>query len=337
MWNSHSGSNSQRGSVAGSVPAATPMGASSDDSKSEGKATVPLLNTVPPAPIGPTTLFGNPMASPSGSSPEAPQPVAPSRTVDYIRCPRLSVLSRRWQPRREWKPHLEAGHAIHAALQAYLCGVEDPEVRLFDVLKQGWPGDEQGFDSTWVDARRGWRKLRAHWETYYEGWKVIACELCLDHPQCGKPTPGVCAIVDLVVERPDGGIVIIDLKTKLQGDPRWDAKDIEAVAPDWQTKDYAWRWWRNTGVVPVERKRVLVICNGPARVLDQGCDFDSDQMFEWLTVAEWTWWLYSQGPAAAMNMPNFTSCQDYGRCPMYDACHVLRLKNLETLYDKVVE
>src|SRR5690242_1767353 len=75
---------------------------------------------------------------------EVIQPIRPSETTDFIRCPRLWRYKHvdGWQaPMAAWTPWQLMGTAIHAGLAVFWRTGAKPEAWAAQALRDGWPAD----------------------------------------------------------------------------------------------------------------------------------------------------------------------------------------------------
>jgi hypothetical protein len=267
-------------------------------------------------------LSANPTANQYISSLETLAPTfAPSPTIDFLRCPALWDQSRRWRKREPWVPHLAAGHAIHAGMASALSGSEtDPQQVALDTLASAWPSADTGewtLEGVSTLVRKGLAKgLKTD---LLEGGNVVAVEACLDHLSCATPTPGACAITDLVTRDAAGNLGITDHKSKLALDARWVEKELRRAEHSWQLFDYARRatlYFQE----PVTWARIhLIICGPSARALTVRVEISEARMLRWFYSACQVWHRMAEGETSQ----NFTACGDYGGCDFYDLCHTL--------------
>lgn len=250
---------------------------------------------------------------------------APSRTLDYLRCPALWDLSARWSPRKSWAPYLEAGHAIHKGMEVALRGLgKNPLLVARESLAASWPGDlgEWTFEGVANLVEKGLKKgLKTD---LLEGGEVVAVEDCLDHahettPSLGPSVPGQCAITDLISRDATGNLGITDHKSKLNLEARWVDKELHRADHNWQLYDYARRAMLRYRE-PVTWARVhLIVCGPTARALTARVQITPARMKNWFRGACFVWALMTAG----RTWQNFNACDDFGGCPMHDMCHTL--------------
>jgi hypothetical protein len=275
---------------------------------------------------------------------QSPTEYPPSQTRDYLKCPRFWGLRQASGGKRGFNVAMEAGSAIHEGLAYFWRG------RSTVVDLKGW--QEESIQAAlnyligvWEDnpdndletvlglITKGLKKGLS--TDLLEGGTLIGVEMCLDHPHLHTPVPGKCSIADFVHRRSDGGVVITDHKTKLSLNPMYVAKELNQIEYDWQTRHYAYRFWRMFGEIPVERRKHLIVCAPTPKAQVSTAVFNPQKLAEFQLSAHF-WWqqMAVSTPLGAINHPNFDSCQDYGGCQFQNPCHVTGLEdffsNLET-------
>ena len=272
---------------------------------------------------------------------------APSRTLHWLRCPRLSQYAREWEPPGEWTPNLLVGQAIHAGIAHFLSdGMGDALLgisRAQDFLEQGWPGEQPGIEGASDLMLKGLKKALRQ-DLLGGGW-IVSVEGCLDHdairdgldaPHSG--VPGVCAIADMIHETVHGELSITDHKTKMVLDTKWVAKQLRDTETSWQLFDYARRATLKYGRWVGEIRQHLVICSPIPKSAIETVAITPERLIHWTRSAEVVWArmraderMAADGGGHLAYPMNWTSCWDFTRnddeappgCPMFDGCHRL--------------
>ena len=268
----------------------------------------------------------------------------PTQTMTFMRCPRRWVLSKDWEQRGQWTPNRLAGQAIHAG------AAQQSTLAARHVLEQGWPlgHGEHDLEATWAAVGRGLKKLLAIDPPLVPvgvDWQKV--EACLDHDHLGvsegpPQVPGECAITDLVYSV-KGQVTLVDLKTKLVGgenvaQAEWRMRHtLDELPHDWQLLDYAWRLWRDSGILPSSIRKVIVSCS-PILVREAEIPVTEPMLAQWERAAARWWgemataghpepWIGMAGaielPTLSMEKANYTACEDFGGCPFKLLCHDL--------------
>ena len=271
----------------------------------------------------------------------------PTRTLTWLRCPRLADYETRWGG-REWTPNLLAGKVIHQAMAWWLRSGA-AEFTQYDwaraELELGWPASEDGREACWNLVKAGITVATAQ-EELLEGIRgsLVGVEVCLDHTDTPHtPVPGSCAIADMV-HRPYGWLSITDHKTKLSLDAKWIPKQLRDTETSWQLFDYARRATLLYGEWVKEVRQNLIVCSPKPKAVLETVFISPERLIHWTRSAETVWarmqedaelaWAGRDGKRAgcpdAYPM-NWTSCWDFTRnddgaapgCPMFDGCHRL--------------
>ena len=294
--------------------------------KTERADSVASITVVPPVAGAPPSTGGrNP----------APH-CSPSQTIDYLTCPRLWWLKRRWSRRGAWTPHLALGTAIHRGWAAMLRGEPNATTiaqttLLAEITEQTGVDYEVAQDTNWplddlerlVD--RGLDALERH--TPLAGMQPLLIETPL--------TPHM--IPDVICQDGDS-VTVVDLKTTYKTST-YLADTLADTQHDWQMRQYAWGWRALTDVAPTTMQRVLLVLTPkPAVHVFRAPIGDLDR---WYAQAApiWTHMAALTGATLdAWQLPGATpQCRTkYGRCDFYDGCWGTDLsdKQLGVLYNQ---
>ena len=246
-------------------------------------------------------------------------PVFPPReTQDWLRCPVYRDLSKKWEPRGPWEPNRALGTAIAKGLEVYFKnpGADGP----------AWTACEQSLESEYVEqpawTLEGLKKLAAR------GLKLAleqaATIVATEHILLVEEPVGECR-PDLVTRsKADGQLIVTDGKVSLNLDPRWQDKRLGEYDSDFQFWHYAWRVGEHFGEPVAWTRLQLTVLSPKTRSLLVPYRVTSKRVSFWLQGAQQAWEGMERERQGAPPAPNFMSCHGrYGRCPMYDACHVL--------------
>ena len=269
---------------------------------------------------------------------------APSHTLDYLRCPRLSQYAREWEPAGEWMewvPNLLVGQAIHAGIAWELNGGV-AVLEAVQVLAKGWPHEIPGFEAAQDLMVKGLKKALG--QDLLGGGRLVAVEECLDHEHMATaedgsssydPIPGVCAIADMIHETIHGELSVTDHKSKLVLDSKWINRQIRDTETSWQLFDYARRASLKYNRWVTEIRQHLVVCSPVARSVIETVAITPERLIQWTRSAEEVWGrMYDDELGAGWDWAypmNWTSCWDFTRnedgappgCPYFDGCHRL--------------
>lgn len=248
---------------------------------------------------------------------------SPTETTDYLFCPQYRAY--RWADR--WRSQVAGrmelggivGKAIHAGLAChYRGGAEKPEtvatvaatsglVRL-ETLGVTWPADLAP-EAAALPTKAAWAVQKFLTEPA-PAWHVLAVEQRLGH-----------GVVDLVVEDREGPLVV-DTKTTLKLESRYQASRLLSYATAWQLWDYCHRvseWLQR----PVDRALIQLIILGPVfRVIRHPLEFRDRE--RWLQWSAWPVWRRMEADVGVEHPPrNMTRCHDDGYrkpCAFYGVC-----------------
>lgn len=269
------------------------------------------------------------------------EPVGPTETQDWLRCPSYWHLNRNWEQSGTWKPHLALGAAIGVGLNHLLQGTPDQaENQAVELLQARFvENDEWTVNALEALVHRAIQEAaKTTVKDILATEKVLACELTV-----GKGR------LDLVTRR-EPYLVITDHKTSLQMKSDYVLRNLTEASTDWQLWDYAYRAReyyqqreniivrRHLGVLTPRTKWYVHEVNIRPEVLDR-----------WVGGAQNTWAAINatrQGEdrgvihgSDGLTM-NLRECHGrYGKCPFLDFCHSCAgdEKRAEMIYTRKVK
>ena len=191
------------------------------------------------------------------ASTDKPPVFSPSQTGNFAFCPRYWALEREnWVTRLVEYPELCGvfGTAYAKSMEVYNLAVQrigavPPTPYLGSVIEAGVQDAADAINKIKMDGRyiemvkdREFadtipNKLKKAVELYhkhnpYIGWKVLAVEKTYpDHGNCR---------IDLLVESPQGDIVVVDYKVKIKLEAAWRQKTLSQYTDHWNMMHYAW-------------------------------------------------------------------------------------------------
>ncbi len=246
-------------------------------------------------------------------------PRSPTATSDFLRCPVYAHLRREgWQARGLWTPNRLLGTAIGDALSEHYRGTDQAEPVLQRVILEGYKPCDAWTPETLIKlATKGYKAALA------DNLKAQGDVLMVDEPLPSRARP------DLVQRIPGQGLVVTDTKVTM-------SHGIERIS-EYDTSHQLWHYAWEVGEVvgtPVSWVRVHQVTLTPrvstflhpVRVTPARVAF-------WLTGAERAW----DDMLDYAVVPRFDSCYTkYGRCEMYEACHVLDLDHdrMDAIYER---
>ncbi len=250
----------------------------------------------------------------------APQPVRPSETTDFIRCPRYWHWKHveGWEPPASaWQPWALLGTGVHAGIAAHWKSRPEPAQALTEALGV-WPPDappefsREGLESQALkvlDAVLKWVAREM----------PDAQPIMVEEPlgADGHTTP------DLVT-REEGQLVVTDWKTSWNLAADKVAYRLEGIDRTHQFLHYAWAVGQHLGE-PVKLIRKVVIVGSPRIMVKAATWAPTPEALEyWLTGARQIWKDMGEmraGERVAWQNPN--GCFQYGSkypCAYFDAC-----------------
>ena len=256
------------------------------------------------------------------------QPVRPSETTDFIRCPRLWLYKHveGWEPPASvWTPERLVGSAIHAGIAAYWFNQTDrivpmppPAECLTNVLHQGWPPDAPlEFSQEALESHA--LKVLDKVLTWIGKEMPDAEPLMVEQPLGvdGHTTP------DLVTREP-GGLIVTDWKYTHVLDSDRIRYRLEGLERTHQFLHYAWAVGQEMSA-PVSVFRKVVIVGNPRIVIRAGTFTPEPAALEqWLVSARQMWEDMTEMRAGRkVAYQREAGCFMYGPkwpCPMYEAC-----------------
>ncbi len=259
------------------------------------------------------------------------QPVRPSETTDFIRCPRLWYYKHveGWQPPASaWSPERLVGSLIHAGLAAYWLneGPESlrggplnhtPQDTLHYTMDRDWPPDaplEHSRDANEAHALKVLDKVLAWIAKEMADAEPIMVEQTLRADGC---TP------DLVTREP-AGLTVTDWKYSAHIDPDRVRYRLENIERTHQFLDYCWQVGQTLGE-PVAQFRKVVIVGGPRIIVKEATFTPTPTMLaQWLTGAQQMWQdMAKMRSGDAVAYQREAGCRMYGPkwpCTYEEAC-----------------
>ena len=130
--------------------------------------------------------------------------------------------------------------------------------------------------------------------------------------------------IDLAL-RSDAGVEVWDHKWHLKQDPQWVDKELRRTETMTQLWDYASLWLDQHEEAPVMIGKHMV-AGAPNKAWRHGVAISPTRLAQWRDSrdywlqeaqhAHYRWMVHGLRPAM-----NFSSCFDYGQCPMFAVCH----------------
>jgi hypothetical protein len=248
---------------------------------------------------------------------------SPTRLKDFVTCPLMSALKRKWEPMTtEWEPNRLLGTALTTGLNVYYKGLRD-EVPASDlqIWASAYTQLESGFQAGSRWDMPGLEKIleksldKAMSVDMVRGERILVVDESLGK---GKP--------DLVLRRRDGTLRVVDTKFKLRVNPDYAEKNIADYDTDDQMWHYAWEVgnYFNAPVSLVEIHQVSAMPSYKSRV--HPIVITPEKVAFWLkgAIPIWQAMENARGTETFDNTPKFTGCTTrYGQCPFYLFCHTL--------------
>lgn len=260
----------------------------------------------------------------------------PTQTVNYLKCPTLRQFERNWQKRGPWAPHLAVGAAMSEALARYLlspgeAGFDAALGAAQDILRARYvESEEWSLEGLFKLVERGFSVAASTTlKDFLEQETVLATELSIGEGR-----------IDLVTRsKATKQIIITDHKNSIQMKSQYVNKKLAETDLSWQLWDYAWRassyygepvTWIRTHLTIMSPKAVAF--QHPVKILPEAIE-------AWAASASQHWDQMAKHDTMAFDkLPmNWNECiNKYGKCPAYDACHVLLRdeSKMETLYER---
>lgn len=253
---------------------------------------------------------------------------SPTETELHCRCPRLAWLDKRWRPRGNHDTKLLVGRAVGAAIdlayRAYQVGRRGQ-----DVVTEALAEAEHILITEWTDdpeytleglERVVSRCVVAGLSTdLLRGGSVVAVQKDL-----GPARP------DLIVRRPSGGLAVIDHKWTEVLKPEWLQSRMERQETDIQLHTYDHVVAEHYGE-PVADIGYHIIAAGPGKPRAYYDPITVNPRHREIILEDLrALWLDMQIKNLGYVPPGrLTAClsrdENYGRCRMFDACHVYHL------------
>ena len=247
---------------------------------------------------------------------------SPTETTDYLLCPQYRAYrwGARWRSRVAGRMELggTVGKGIHAGLAAHYRGQPAPDRVAYETtlaelgrlrtLGIAWE-PALAPEATSLPDKAAWGVQKFLTEPA-PAWHVLAVEQRL-----GK------GVVDLIAE--DGaGPLVVDTKTTLKLESRFQASRLASYLTSWQLRDYCYRvseYLKRS----VQRATVQLIILGPVfRVIRHPLEFMDVE--RWLQCWAWPVWQRMEADED-LGMPprNLTVCHNTGYgypCAFYGVC-----------------
>lgn len=252
-----------------------------------------------------------------------PGPWSPSSTRDFMSCPRLWLNKRQGleERARVWNPALLAGTVFHAGMKH---DIEGTEWDCMELLKAGWPPEEEGLEKACNAVLRGIELARQ--EALWHDGMIVALEDCLGgDPEEAARHGRYPGTADLVTEDKQG-LMVTDYKTHWSRDARYADADLRETQRSWQLKQYAW-FAQEKYQKPVTRVRKLLVYFTPVLRVWL-VEYPVWDLAPWHAQAQEVWYqmdcLAGYGPhKPPVAWQHEESCERYGwvhRCSFYDSC-----------------
>lgn len=265
------------------------------------------------------------------------EPLGPSETTDWLRCPTYWHLNKTWQPLGPWKPHMALGAAIGVGLNHLLQQTPDlAEIEALALLEARFePSDEWSLEALQglvVKAIREAAKTTVKDMLATE--KVLGCEVTI-----GRGGLDLVSKRDRVVsDRPPSDkanfteLIITDHKVSLQMKSEYVLRNLQESEVDWQLWDYAYRAREYYQTNDIIVRRHLGVLTPRTKWYTHETRIKPDVLDRWLDGAGRVWLamnevkeLQASGFSPDLTM-NLRECIGrYGRCTFYDACHSCNL------------
>lgn len=215
------------------------------------------------------------------------------------------------------------GTGIHAGLAAHWGGL-DPSSAADAALEKAW---HEGIVED-RDMVRGWmlkglsRAVQKAPELVQDQGVVVATEQALGPGE----RPNYPGTLDLLTEHgPEGDqyLVVTDYKTHWNLDDRYVQGNLVETERSWQFHQYAWfaqEWYQK----PVRFVRKLMVrCQPTPRAWVFAAMVKPGRLEAWRKTAQRVWQDMDRDASVygGHPLPNWGSCERYGRCKFYERCH----------------
>lgn len=262
----------------------------------------------------------------------------PTQTVNYLKCPTLRRFERNWYKRGPWTPHLAVGAAMSEALARYLlspgeAGFDAALGAAQDILRARYvESEEWSLEGLFKLVERGFSVAASTTlKDFLEQETVLATELEIGERR-----------LDMVSRsKSTKQIIITDHKNSIQMKSQYVNKKLAETDLDWQLWDYAWAAGNYYGEPVTWIRRHLTIMSPKAVAFQHPVKIDPKAIEAWADSASQHWDQMAKHDTITFNkLPmNWNECiNKYGKCPAYDACHVLLRdeSKMGTLYERKV-
>lgn len=263
------------------------------------------------------------------------EPVGPTETVNWLRCPTYWALDRNWQQSGTWKPHLALGAAIGTGLNHLLLGTPESAATEALALLQARFEDNDEWTLNALESLVH-RAIQEATKTTVKDMlateKVLGCEVTV-----GKGR------LDLVTRRGDN-LIITDHKTSLQMKSEYVLRNLQEAETDWQLWDYAYRareYYGQTENIIVRRH--LGVLTPRTKWYTHEVKIRPEVLEAWERGARSVWHDINQAKNNNKStdlLMNLRECHGrYGKCPFYDFCHTCAgdEKRAEMIYTRKVK
>jgi len=170
---------------------------------------------------------------------------------------------------------------------------------------------EEGYAETLADlAGKGVEKYIAN-DPVPPSWRIVMVEKPLGPEKC-RP--------DVVVETPQGQVVVVDLKTKRSLEPRYQQSTLEDYRESWQMRHYAWRVADAIGRDVSQYAITIAVLEPRFRVIWDVTILDSELKATWLAGAQAAWNMMARQKAGEPPWMAASHRDRYGMCEFYKAC-----------------
>ena len=243
---------------------------------------------------------------------------SPSQTENFIRCPRMWDLGKRWTQIEVWTPERALGKAIDAGVLAFLKS-KDPEYATLlasEELESEWTHEpyEMSLDAGQAHVKKVLKN------TLRKLPDLVPTEVHALHPRLGEEN---CE-PDVIFLNAYGQMDIIDIKYTHTIQPQYVSSRLRQMEPSGQLRHYAWRAMEEYRPLSVSRVGIALITGLPkADVHVSWWDLDHRLLSVWLSGRESVWRQMELVERGIMQpWDSDGNCFKYGEahaCPFYTA------------------
>lgn len=244
-------------------------------------------------------------------------------TDTFQKCPTEWDLKKRWQARRTPSYATLIGSAIALALEHHYKGREDGYQAASEYVEKNYvPGGQMTLKGVKNLIEKGYNLGRT---TNLGLVSIEAVEQFF-----GRTKP------DLVGRNVDGNLVVVDHKVKVNLVTQYLEKELAGYDTSNQLFTYAWQVGAAFGE-PITETLIHMIILGPdLQVVLHPVHISEEHLAHWRKGVGKTWEQMEAVRVGGAPEARYSQCMGkYGKCEMYDLCHVLHgdESKAETLYD----